>query len=132
MVNHSRQSDTFSICDELFAYRRGALTAAGKQRLLALRNIADQTALDFVYCEERKPELKPRISKYDVPDHRKHPEELCIRHRVKNAGCNIYSIITHLTNDNSRTKADIDATLLRIQHFVGARECRIHRCWQQV
>ena len=41
----------------------------------ALRNIADQTELDFVYREERKPEIKPRILKYDLPDHRKCPEE---------------------------------------------------------
>ena len=130
MVNHSRQSDTFSVCAKLSVnYRRGVVTAAGKQTLVALRNIADRTELDFVYREERKPGIKPRISKYDLPDHRKYPEELCIRNSVKNASFNMYLRIKYLINQFREAKADIYATLLHIQNFVGARECRIYRCW---
>ena len=55
--------------------------------------------------------------------------QLCIRNRVKNASFIISLIIRYLVNDNSKAKADIYATLLRIQNFVCARECRIHRCW---
>jgi hypothetical protein len=56
--------------------------------------------------------------------------QLCIRNRVKNANFIIHLIIRYLINKNTKAIADIYATLLRIQNFVCARECRIHRCWQ--
>ena len=43
--------------------------------LIELRKIANQSGLDFEYREEQRSGIKPRISKYDLADYRKCPEE---------------------------------------------------------
>ncbi|MDD4032290.1 MAG: hypothetical protein PHS48_03485 [Bacteroidales bacterium] len=54
MVNHFRQSAIFSVCAEASVnYGRDAkTTVVGQQMFIALRNVADPTAFDFLYCEE--------------------------------------------------------------------------------